>query len=212
MGRLTFHEDSHTFCLDDTIVPSVTKIINAVVTPPQGEGGSVFGGPYYMERGSMLHREIAERFDSDDAVDSIIAEPIEAFRRFRDLLGLVPIVQEAHVHSEILRCAGILDCIAMDNNNALWILDWKTGGAGPKDRVQVAAYHYMARELTMRGEPGWNGMTARDLVTATAAVIPLGSRNPRPLIAQEADEAAFKAAAVLYHWKSANNALGKGEQ
>jgi len=154
-----------------------------------------------LARGALVHERIAGDFLGDAEVEPAIEEYIRRFRTFRDALGLLPVATELVVHSRLLGIAGTIDCIARARRGSgLWIIDWKTGPARPRDLLQVAAYWEIAAEEAGSGGALDGLASKQEILAGTAAVVSLTAEMPRAQYVLGPDRAAFLAAVRLYSW------------
>lgn len=158
MTGLTFDADTHTYRLDDQVVPSVTGILRA-------SGLIDFGGipertlADARERGTAVHRAIHYYNESDLDVAwfrrtfPAYAGYLNAWMLFREQRHFVPLMNERRIASRRYRFAGTLDCLGL-LDGALVLVDFKSGN--PQDvaaDLQTAAYEALAREWSSEDEP-----------------------------------------------------------
>jgi len=159
MGRTVIEVDTHAhqYRIEGRIVPSVTKILEAVGLIDYSHIPSS-SRQMALERGHLVHEAIALDLAGD--LDEASAEEIgilgyvQAARDARAALGiLVPHAVEERVYHPSLDYAGTLDLRA---GNIL--IDWKTTSAQYWVRFQLAAY---AACLTAAGDGRWAGAGVR---------------------------------------------------
>ena len=133
---LVFDAVEHSYTIDGRKVPSVTRIIKAVL------GSGYEGLPnaeYLMERGRVNHACYALiargiEFDHDPISELYIA----ACRKFLKETRPEVIAVEMPVHSYRLQYAGTLDLLARFDGKVI-LIDWK-GSANNRIGYQLAAY------------------------------------------------------------------------
>lgn len=151
MNGLTFDPVRHEYRFNGLIVPSVTKILEAV-------GISDFSGipEYNLEyariRGTMAHKATAldDMGELDeDSLDPVIIPYVEAWRKFKEEFAFVPLLIEHPIYHPIYGYAGTLDRTGNIENDfdREILLDIKTGtiymeSVGP----QTAAYEEALRK------------------------------------------------------------------
>lgn len=181
---IEFNVDRHEYRIDGRVVPSVTQIINAVIRPDH------HGSEVALARGSFVHRFIVEHFADDEDPPEGIADTIAAFRAFRNEVGLEAVALEQRGYDAEFGVCGTLDCIgrARHLDNALYLIDWKSGPVQPWDHLQIAAYGRMVK-LALWPAP---------------ILVSLKRKLPRPVPMEDSAPADWAAVARTYHWMQRN--------
>lgn len=151
MSALVFNAIAHTYTTASGVrLPSVTEILRE--TRISADFEAIAQSSPEMARtielkrhiGSSLHAD-AHAFDDDDldwaTVDPRVAPYLEAWARYREDSGLVPLTRERIVHHPSLHYAGTLDGIFRTPAGREVLVDIKTGD--PDDagcRYQTAGY------------------------------------------------------------------------
>jgi RecB family exonuclease len=188
-GELHFDEATHTYTVDGVEYPSVTTILKDV-------GLIDTSGPWYTDwhrdRGTQVHKAL-ELFDDGDldeeSLDDEIRPYLDAWDRFLTETRCEMMYLERRVVDPELKFAGTIDRIVYWLC-AWWVLDIKTGPHEPWHALQTAAYARLARYLPQA--PLRFGRATISLAGGKLSVKTHESFN---------DEALFRSALALYHWK-----------
>lgn len=155
-----FDADRHVYTINGTAVPSVTQVLSEerfidFSDIPNGIMAEARARGTYVHQ--VLHAYLEDDFDVDDCdprfrgyLDSAIAYLAEArIKPLRDSDGKAIAVEYRFWHYA-RRYAGTVDYIAVDNDGALAIMDFKTGN--PLDvatPLQTAAYELGVRDCLL---------------------------------------------------------------
>jgi len=135
MPKLELDESTHTYTLDGRRLLSVTQALNILDDRPKID-------PFYLQRGSMVHRATAyyDRGEFDDFTwDERIIPYVEAYMKFRQDTGFEPTHIELTQFHPVYKFAGTLDRLGPLNGFQV-IIDLKSGAPVPVDLLQNAAY------------------------------------------------------------------------
>lgn len=135
--NLTFDHATHTYRLDDRLVPSVTQIVNSVRT----ERWTPSDLQWYLERGKMVHRAIQLALDGTldrCSVDHRILGRVAAAEKFVLDSAIEPTALEVQVFHPQYRYAGTADAIFVRANRRI-VVDWK-GAYDKQSKLQVGLY------------------------------------------------------------------------
>ena len=189
---LTFDEETHTYCLDGTRVPSVTQVISAA-----GLVDTRWHTPEACERGKYVHQAIeffVHGVLSKDCLDARLVPYLDGFELFIMQSGFKTTYCELRLASPRLRYAGTLDLYG-EINGVSWLIDFKSVAAVPAYDVQLAAYAALAREA---------GMTVNKL--GAICLNADGKYNLREVKQSASAWEVFQAALVVERWKIQNGA------
>jgi len=145
--RIEFDSASHTYTLGGERVPSVTQVLDPLIEldgiPPDVlEAARVFGTHGH----EALHLMVRGELDWY-ALHPALTPYLRGAQRFIKESGCVVIASEYRVHSQKLRCAGMLD-LAVMLGGAEWIIDAKFTSVVPSTvGLQTAGYEQLYREM-----------------------------------------------------------------
>lgn len=133
---LTFDPATHTYRLNNSPVPSVTRIISAVF-PTMYAG--IRDAAYAMQKGQAVHAAAALiARDNLGTYDPQIEGQVAACRKWFADTGAVPMEVEKPVGHELYRYAGTADLVCKIGGK-LVIVDWKAT-VTPHCQWQLGAY------------------------------------------------------------------------
>jgi hypothetical protein len=202
---LTFDSPTHVYRLFGEPIPSVTQVLEAEGIAPRM--GNWPGVEFAGNRGTAVHQAIALYADDDleeGSLDDAVVPYFESFLGFEAERGLRFTLCEYHTASLVFRVGGTLDFagrLGMQTGEP-WILDWKSGAAGPSHEVQVSAYKAILHEECLMGDD----QELTELVEAAKLGLVYLNADGSPAELScvrnyEDCRAVFQAAARLYHWK-----------
>lgn len=148
--KIELIESEHRYFIDGVERPSVTQIIDAVLSDMYLIPAHVLEPARQL--GTAVH--VATALDDSGCLDESTVHPVvrpylEAYRRFRRERRFTPLVIEQKVYSARYCYAGTLDRIGFfDSGGALVQLDIKSGMALPEVGPQTAAYDQAFFETT----------------------------------------------------------------
>lgn len=156
---LIFDEESHTYCWNGTIVPSVTQVLDRVGVKKQHNDGNWYwnsiAGDFMKDENAALFgtafHAVAEFFEKGETCtyDDRMKPWIKQYHRFRSDYpqGEVVMIEKPLYHT-MLRYAGTPDCVEY-RDGVLHLWDWKTSNAVSKTwTIQLEAYiQLVLREL-----------------------------------------------------------------
>lgn len=148
---IDFDPISHKYTRDGIVIPSVTQVIDPLV--------SFYAPAEVLEaariRGSIVH-SLTEGIDMglmavqdayDDAEKCDLLGYVKAWEKFKQDTGAYPFVIEERVFSLLYGYAGTLDRICkFVTSSDIWLVDIKTGILMPEHALQTAAYEQAYRE------------------------------------------------------------------
>jgi hypothetical protein len=185
---LTFNEEEHVYRWQGRVVPSVTAVIAAAGCM----GDLSFIDPWYMRRGTALHKatKLWDEGRLDEAtVDPAIAPHLRAWREFVTMNRAdLEILESEHPrYNATYGYAGTPDRIALWRGK-LAVIDLKAGGKMPFHALQLSGYAGMIDDCEVRlavhlgGDERWKLETYAD----------------------RGDWQVFTSALALYQWKERN--------
>jgi hypothetical protein len=201
-GRYHFDERTHIYTMDDTIVPSVTKIISTI--PPDLLMNSNFIRKTKI--GTDTHC-LAEFYTAKQMgwkgikypdltdIEIIDAQPyINGYMLFLREVQYYFIACELRVHSHRHGFAGTLDILALNSKGQLCILDIKTvSKLSPTVALQLAGYGYLFTETY--------GHLIPEKVKHRAAIWLTGNSKYQIVpYTDKTDESVLLCKAVSYQW------------
>jgi len=147
--RLTFEEETHTYRLDGVVVPSVTQVLDGLLTDYSKVPKHIL--EHAQQRGTAVHKatELYLQDDLDEAsLDPEVAPYFYQFVKWYKQSGFKVEHSELLVYSEKYRYAGALDLFGkLAKSNAL--IDLKTSRAlMPSTGPQLSAYWEAFKERT----------------------------------------------------------------
>ena len=128
-------DDQHVYRLDGRPIVGVTQALSILDDRWKVD-------PFYLQRGSMVHRATAcyDKGTFDDFIwDERIIPYVEAYMKFREDTGFKPTYIELSQFHPIYKFAGTLDRIGPLNEHQA-LIDLKSGAPAPVDPLQNAAY------------------------------------------------------------------------
>lgn len=143
--NVEYNEELHQYKIDGVVVPSVTQIVKDVLNL---DTSWLEAHPYYAERGTLIHNELAAFYRRESKWDDL---SIEA-----QLLASLAGIQSPHKQAEILvyntthNYAGTADLIYLgEGKEILQIIDFKTGkNPNPKYcRAQLSLYRLALEDM-----------------------------------------------------------------
>lgn len=195
MPTLRRDDESHTYFLDDVVVPSVTQILSPFK--------NFDGIPEHVlenkrQIGTAVHLacelDVLGQLD-EDTVHPIVAGYLAGFRSWRAQGGFRIVETESYVYHPTLRYAGQLDLIGERiEQHDHWLIDIKTAATHtPIWRLQTAGYAACRPD-------------GKRLKRAALQLLPDGKYRWHPYDRPEhaGDSANWTAAAMLHHWMKAN--------
>lgn len=158
----SFIVDSDSYTIKGKRYPRVTRILDIIAKPEffrwYAKHGMEFCDRVRDDRavfGTRLHKEIQNILEGREVfVDS--GEMGVCIDNFRGWLGgksrFIPVVLEYNVFSDVLGCAGTLDCVARyEGFRFPWLFDWKSSKRVYDNyRLQVSVYLVMYESMTGR--------------------------------------------------------------
>jgi hypothetical protein len=134
-----FDAEAHVYSIDGHPVPSVTKIIKAIM------GQQHFATDWHLERGRVVHQCAAMlcagiRFTHDPQIDGYI----QSIKAWLEIRKPRIIAIEQRMFSAYFGYAGTCDLICQIENRMM-IIDWKASPS-PVDQWQLAAYSHLANQ------------------------------------------------------------------
>jgi len=182
---LVFNEADHSYLLNGTRFPSVTKII--VDAGLYGDGSAYFTD-YSRDRGSFVHLAIKYYLEGtldDSTIDPVILPYLNAWKKFETNTGFVSEITEQPMASESFMFAGIPDHIGK-LNGLMACIDVKTGvTVFPAEQIQLAAYEILYGKPLKRFSLHLNGEEKYKLIEHK----------------DRQDRGIFLACLSLYQWK-----------
>lgn len=134
-------DNKHTYRLGGERLPGVTTILHAAGFMPSSE----FIDPWYMERGSMIHRatELHDRGTLDEStVDERIKGYLESWKKLDRAYSAEQI--EVRLCDTLYLYAGTID--------RLPLCDIKSGGPEPWHTLQLGAYYGLCKASMLNRE------------------------------------------------------------
>lgn len=188
---LRFDEEQHRYFLGNRELPSVTRVIDNVLSDLSGIHPAVLSTA--AARGTAVHKacELSDLGLLDwSALDPILMPYVEAWERFKAETRFLPTLIEKRVYSETYGYAGTLDRVGLMNDHTV-LIDIKSGAVYPSAGVQLAAYNRAALE---------RGAIEYPLPRYVVQVCDNGKYALHPFT-DSADFNVFAAALQIYHFK-----------
>lgn len=145
--ELRFDEDTHTYIVDDEVIPSVTEILKPLSQIKYAQiDESILARA--AQRGTDVHSAIETwlKYRFDDISDDLSLY-YEAFKKWFSEHEVEPVYSEVKMYSKKAKYAGTLDCVAKVDGK-LTLIDFKTT-ATINDLTcapQLEAYAHMLEE------------------------------------------------------------------
>lgn len=152
IDMLTFDEELHEYRWDGQKVPSVTTVIKPICDYSFVEAMKLEAA---CRRGTEVHK-VCELYDLGTLDDTGIEDwehfnYFNAWRKFRDESGFLPVMNEQKLYHKDLKYAGTLDRIG-EVSGVMSVVDIKTTSVlTPAIGVQLAAYEQAVREMPELG-------------------------------------------------------------
>ncbi|MDD5220748.1 MAG: hypothetical protein PHV11_09295 [Candidatus Bipolaricaulis sp.] len=131
-----FDESTHTYSINDRVVPSVTQILTDIF------GKRFWYDEWYAQRGRANHAAISYYVQGCldfNSVSEEIKGYLEAFIKFLDETKFNPIKSEEILFSTVYNFAGTPDLLLTDPNGQLILADIKSS-VEPIVKLQLAGY------------------------------------------------------------------------
>lgn len=208
IAQLQFLSEPHLYVLagEADPLPSITGIlkvegINSYTDSPNSQ--------WAMQIGTWVHQAVAwleEGTLEEDTVSDGVLAYLKSYRAWRDATGFIPLVVEEPMWHSLWKYAGTPDLIGRIGK-ILHVVELKTGGLRPGDRIQVGAQaalvnncvEGMSREF-FRGEV----LYLKD----TGGLPRVESIDEREMV-ENTDM--FRSILKVYRWKKNNGGKGNGD-
>lgn len=148
MSEFSFDPISHVYTLSGRVLPSVTGLIR--------EAGLVYyppGGDDLRKLGRYVHEtiDLYDKGELDEGIlDPILAPYLSQWKAFKQGTGFAVIHSEIPYYQEAFGFAGTVDKIGT-LNDAIVLLDLKTGSPAKWHIIQLAAYLRLAKDWGLKG-------------------------------------------------------------
>lgn len=133
-------QSDHRYTVDGFQAPSVTGVLRTAVTQ------TFYGNEAAMFFGSRVHAAVHYDLLNDlneETIDDDVMGCVLAARKFMKDHCLKPLLVEEPIGSLNPLCAGREDLLAVDESDALDLIDWKTGAELPITLIQLAGYQHL---------------------------------------------------------------------
>jgi len=208
VSHFTFDEAHHHYVLEPDEhgrghrrVPSVTQVLEHAGMSPDFSHLD----PYYMERGSAIHRAVAldmlGKLD-ESTLDERIIPYVENARTWLSSLEVTPLIVEFRWVHTVLEYGGTLDLFC-ESKLGLLLIDWKAVIYDRSYAIQLAGgYRPM---LINAAEAGAVPVTPGDVAEARMAVVTLATEFPKAhWVPIDINPELFQAALTCSRWRTAN--------
>jgi len=142
MNELTLDQETHTYKVNNRILPGVTSVLQAV------DGVKPYWNEWHANKGRAIHHAIHLHVQNKldwSTVDDRIKGRVEAFQLFMSEAGYTVIESEMKLYSKRYQFAGTLDLWVTDGKYNI-IIDIKPPSPEPIVELQLAAYSLMLLE------------------------------------------------------------------
>ena len=139
-GLFEFDEETHTYYLGDTILPSVTQILEDVGLIDSSKYSKL---EFYLERGSAIHgaTDLIDKNQLDrDSLDDRIVGHVSAYEKFKKETGFEVKASELALYSKTYKYAGTMDKVGILYGKES-IIDLKTNSVPNWGGIQLSGYN-----------------------------------------------------------------------
>jgi len=141
-----FDENTHTYSINDRIVPSVTQILTDIF------GKRFWYDEWYAQRGRANHKAISYYVQGCldfNSVSEEIKGYLDAFIKFINETGFKPINSEEKLFSTVYNFAGTPDLLLSKSNGKIILADIKSS-VEQIVKLQLAGYDILYNEIKIK--------------------------------------------------------------